>query len=726
MLKNKVLFLAVVSSIGLLYVNGAQANQYQITTIGLTGIEYTRNDGLQYNWISPTISTVGQVVVGSATRFNGGGTDLGYSAWLYNGRSTANIGLTGIEHTRNDGYKNSSILAVNSAGQAAGIADRYNGGGTQLGGSAWLYNGSSTVNIGLTGTNYTRYDGYQYNTVKSLNAAGQAAGTATRTGGGGGISAWLYNGSSTVNIGLTGTENTRSGGFQSSTVFSLNDAGQVVGTAERYNGGGTQLGYSAWLYNGSNTANIGLTGVEQTRSDGYKYSNIQALNAAGKVIGTSQRYNGSGTNLGNSAWLYNGSSTVNIGLTGTEFTRNDGYKSSSGFYLNAASQVAGTARRYNSGGADLGYSAWFYNGSSTTNIGLTDTEHTSNGGYKSSYISSLNAAGKTAGTADRYNGGGYYLGNSVWLYNGSGTIKIGLTDAEHTRYDDYKNNSFQSLSSSGQVTGFAERYNGGGQLVGRSAWLYNGSSTVNIGLTDAEHTGYNDDKTSFVSSLNDAGQAMGTAWRYNGGGMQLGYSTWLYNGSSTVNIGLTGMEHTRDDGYKNSGGAFLNASGQVIGGATRYNGGAAYLGATAWFYDPTLTKTFDLDFSFRNDGYAYSKFGYLGNDGLALGYYELFDSVTNTLLGNRAFSFTVKGGAHDLGSLVEGGLGAAGWDSLADAVRTNDLGQIVGSGLLTGMPYGSMAYILTPVPATVPVPATAWLLGSGLLGLISVARRKAA
>ena len=48
---------------------------------------------------------------------------------------------------------------------------------------------------------------------------------------------------------------------------------------------------------------------------------------AGHVSGVSQRFIG-GTNAGNSAWLYNGATTINIGLTGSQHTRNDGYKDS--------------------------------------------------------------------------------------------------------------------------------------------------------------------------------------------------------------------------------------------------------------------------------------------------------------------------------------------------------------------------------------------------------------
>lgn len=43
---------------------------------------------------------------------------------------------------------------------------------------------------------------------------------------------------------------------------------------------------------------------------------------------------------------------------------------------------------------------------------------------------------------------------------------------------------------------------------------------------------------------------------------------------------------------------------------------------------------------------------------------------------------------------------------------------------LVGSAFGTFSYAAA-VPASVPVPAAAWLFGSGLLGLIGVARRKA-
>src|SRR5262249_4991024 len=200
----------------------------------------------------------------------------------------------------------------------------------------------------------------------------------------------------------------------------------------------------------------------------------------------------------------------------------------------------------------------------------------------------------------------------------------------------------------------------------------------------------------------------------------LGLSAWLYNGTTTVQIGLTGPEYTRSDGYKYTDILYtrLNQAGQVAGDSYRYNGGGTQLGQDAWFYDPTLDKTFTLNLSTRSDGYAYSYVSnYFGDNGLVLGAYTLFDALDNNL-GDRAFSFTVADGLHDLGALVDGGLTANGWEYLASAFRDNGLGQILGSGLLS-QSGGGLAYLLTPVPepstltlAAIALTALLWLMTS--------------
>jgi len=55
-------------------------------------------------------------VVPRLQRFDGGSAAFGYSAGLYDGATTVDIGLTGAEHTRDDGYKESYAEEINEAG----------------------------------------------------------------------------------------------------------------------------------------------------------------------------------------------------------------------------------------------------------------------------------------------------------------------------------------------------------------------------------------------------------------------------------------------------------------------------------------------------------------------------------------------------------------------------------------------------------------------------------
>jgi len=636
--------------------------------------------------------------------------------------SITTIGLTDAEHTRDDGYKKSRITKLNNIGQVIGQADRYNGSNTHMGYSAWFHNGSSTVNIGLTGTEHTRDDGFKYNIADFLKETGRVIGRAGRYNSSLylGQSAWLYNGSSTVNIGLIDSEHTRDNGFRYSNAGGSNDSGQVVGYSQRYNNGSANLGRSAWLFNGSSTNKIGLTGSNHTRDDGYKDSLAIEINGAGQVHGQSNRYSGA-VSMGQSAWLYNGSSTVNIGLTDIEHTKSDGYRYSETYGQNEAGQIIGSSQRFNNSNAYLGYSAWLYNGVSTVNIGLTGAEHTRDDGYKYSQVYEQNELGQVLGRAARYNSGNTYLGRSAWLYNGSSTVNVGLTGAEHTRDDGTKYSVGEWLNESGHVLGIAHRYNSSNIFMGHSAWLYSGSSTANVGLTGAEHTRDDGYKYSSGERLNESGHVTGNSDRYNGSNAFMGVSAWFYNGSSTSNIGLTGAMYTRDDGYKQSDPNRLSDSGQVLGNAYKYNGGSAGLGRSAWLYDMSLNQTFDMTLSARSDGYAYSQGLYLGEDGLVLGEYTLFDEM-DVNLGERAFIFTIEDGLSDLGLLVDESFTQEGWDFLAEAIRANDMGQIFGHGLLDGMLSGQMAYLLDPTP--VPVPAAVWLFSSGLLGLIGYGRRR--
>jgi hypothetical protein len=551
---------------------GAQAvSSYEITTLGLTGAEYTASNGTQDSRVQG-LNEAGQVT-GSSTRYSGT-TNLGNSAWLYDNGQTTQIGLTGTGYTRTDGYQSSESQALNEAGQVMGRSYLFSG-TTYLGRSAWLYDGTQTTQIGLTGTGYTRSDGYRSTAAFALNESGQVRGSSERYSGTTdlGRSAWLYDGTQTTQIGLTGTGYTQTSGYQLSESQALNEAGQVTGSSTRYSGT-TNLGNSAWLYDGSQTKQIGLTGTGYTQTSGYQFSESQALNESGQVTGYSTRYSGT-TELGQSTWLYDNGQTNQIGLTGTGYTRTDGYQLSSATRLNEAGQVIGVSRGY-SGTTNLGYSAWLYDGGQTTQIGLTGTGYTRTDGSYYSIAGNLNESGQVIGYSNRYSGA-TNLGQSAWLYDGGQTTQIGLTGSDYTKTGGFQSSSAARLNESGQVVGFSQRYNGTA-FMGFSAWFYDLDSLATYDLTFSTRS--NDNYAySEASFLADDGTVLGVYDLYDGASL-LGRRTFWWN----MTDGFYDLGGLVDGGLNSTDWANLystysmNGLGQIVGQGTLDNGSSmAYL-----------------------------------------------------------------------------------------------------------------------------------------------------
>jgi formylglycine-generating enzyme required for sulfatase activity len=671
---------------------------YDIVRLGLTDPEHTDDDGNQYGDVS-FINEAGHVI-GVSYRYEGGSINLGYSPWIYDGMTITKVGLTGPEHTRNDGYKSSFIQRLNSAGQVAGTSERYLGNSALMGGNAWFYDGQSTFTIGLTGEAHSRNDGYQSSIVLEMNEAGHVLGSSALFNGGTeplGSSGWVYNGSSTIEIGPTDNEHTSSDGYRSSELRGLNEVGQVAGYSVRYSGV-TSMGTSAWFYDGATTHKIGLVGPEHTRNDDYKESAAILFNDTGHVAGFSNRYDSGNVQKGSSAWRYNGTTTINIGLVDVEHTRDDGHKESLAQFMNDAGQVLGHSKRYNGGSADLGQTVWLYDGTTTVNIGLVGPDYTRHDGARVSYIGLMNQAGQAIGNSENFAAGQI----DTWFYDGATTAAIGLTGVEHTRADGYRENSSLYLTESGKVIGYASRYNGGPDQLGLTNWIYDGASVVPIGLTGPEYTNADGRRDGYVSAFdgapfNEAGQVIGYSTVYSSG-FEAGRGAWLFDGVSTVDIAPTGSIYVGTDGFKYSEPFRINSAGQVIGHSNRLNAETS-LGDITWFYDPALQQTFEFVLSTSSDGLAYSSVYYFGEDGMVLGTYDLFDEMDN-FVGSRAFYFTVAEGLHDLGSLVDGGLNANGWESLAIAIRGNGLGQIIGSGGLISL--ASQPFLLKPIEAELP------------------------
>ena len=185
---------------------------------------------------------------------------------------------------------------------------------------------------------------------------------------------------------------------------------------------------------------------------------------------------------------------------------------------------------------------------------------------------------------------------------------------------------------------------------------------------------------------------------------------------------LFGPQYTRIDGLSSNNASIVNEFGQVAGFTRRYAGTtiSSPVGQDAWYYDYASGQTFGITFSVRSsDSYAYSEISYVGDDGLAVGRYNSYDLLGN-FLGTRAFLFSMSMGLQDLGQLVDGGLSANGWASLASAYRSSG-GHIMGNGNLLSQPLGSTSFVASQ---SVPEPTLVWIFPLLFSGFVLARFRK--
>ncbi|OGO78510.1 MAG: hypothetical protein A2Y23_00015 [Clostridiales bacterium GWB2_37_7] len=324
----------------------------------------------------------------------------------------------------------------------------------------------------------------------------------------------------------------------------------------------------------------------------------------------------------------------------------------------------------------------------------------------------------------------------------------------------------QRINNSGQVLGVAQTANGdyhpvlfsngrvadlgnigaiginnAGQIVGNNsngyAALYNNGTETVLGTLP----GY---AFSVANSINDMGQAVGTAlstnshytqavlfsngiatalgilpgghasyaYSINNSGQAVGYSTTsIYDGPSYATLYGNGqVTNLGGLGGSQSAAFSINNSGQAVGFA--YTGGDNGTAHAALFSNGNVVDLGTLPGEGDNFSFANS----INNSGLAVGYAQNY-SPTGVWGTGRAVVYS-NGTATDLNSLVDA---ANGWN-LTYASDINDLGQIVGKGILNGH---ETAFLLTPDSvATTPIPAASWLLGSGLIGLFGFRKRQ--
>ena len=131
-----------------------------------------------------------------------------------------------------------------------------------------------------------------------------------------------------------------------------------------------------------------------TDSSGRGYSNSQAINASGQVVGGSLVWDAAGNFKGDAAFLWNGSSLQNLGNFGTD---SSGIGNSYGQAINASGQVVGFSGVYDAAGNDKGQAAFLHDGLSLNK--LDDLVTLPSGLLSIESVIAINDAGQITGRA---------------------------------------------------------------------------------------------------------------------------------------------------------------------------------------------------------------------------------------------------------------------------------------------------------------------------------------
>lgn len=544
---------------------------WTIQAIGLSGAEYTAKDGAQYGK-TLSINESGQVLGFNrkSDRYNyilDDYENVEENAWLFDGSKTVRIGDADLsEHGFGLVQDLTGRYLLSDAGMVVGELSTFDYTVSDpIINIPWLFDGDRSILLGWLHGDPDK-ETYTYSSYHRSNDGGQVAGV-TRQKNGGDL-AWFYNGRHELRIGLLDDGHTRSDGYQDSSVFDINEVGQVAGSSERFLATNF-LGQSGWLYEGGQYQRVGLIDSEHTSDDGTQNSTSEHLNNLGQAVGNSVRYLGA-DELGKSAWFFDGEITKRIGLVDSEHTRGDGFQYGKALPPAESGYVAGNSQRF-SGDEDRGRSAWIYDGSQTTRIGFYDSLHTKDDGYQFSEVKYVSDSGYAYGESRNYYYNDWDQSSTAWFYDGNQTVSIGLDYYDF--YSGISNSTIKSANKKGQVVGATTWYVYNKQ--GDIHWLFDPK-------TDAIHKiapASNEFADTTITYFGDDGLVLGS-YEFTYGGATIPHA-FMY----TVEGGFTDLNSLLAEGELGAlGWLYLseaiaaNSSGQITGQAyTESNGYVAFL-----------------------------------------------------------------------------------------------------------------------------------------------------
>jgi hypothetical protein len=493
--------------------------------------------------------------------------------------------------------------------------------------------------LGLTDAAHTSPEGFRGNSAYGFVGSDSVIAGASRVfneAGDVGSTSWLFDGATYREIGLTGPGYVTNQGAIDSVINGVTDTGLVFGRTVR--GPSIGYGYATWQDGKGGLRRIGFFDAEHTASGGLQSSFIDGVNSGGFAIGTSRRYLGLDgiTTYGRSAWIDNGVQTTQLGYVDALHTDAEGRRTSYPELVNVHGTVVGTSLRHGSAGQSM----WLFDGTSHHRLGFFDADHTdSANGRQDGYITDLNDQGQAIGYSTSY---APSPGRTAWLYDGAQNVRIGFYDDEHATSS---GSAAKYLSETGFAVGSSSRAAGG-----TTAWIFDGSSTNRIGFVDGAHTSLTTGaRVSDVLGVTDQGRAWGGSARYSATGAFSGQSAWIYDGQTTIAVGLSDAQHPGVKPIRDALVERMNSAGQAAGFSTPESAGNAFT-KWGWFYDPTVGSV-PLIFSTNSQGDALTEIRHLTDAGLVIGTYKKYNS--DQLWTVRAFLWSASGGFVDVSSVIE-------------------------------------------------------------------------